>query len=71
MAAQSSVQVKLKNSHLQREKLGQLLGRPRATEPMEKVQRCQTKGVFKPQRLVPIPQLTLLSSHARTPLYLP
>lgn len=48
MAKQSSVQVKLKIVVFKEKNWDRELGRPRAPEPMEKVQRCQAEGIFKP-----------------------
>lgn len=48
MAAQSSVQVKLKIVIFKEKNWDRELGRPRAPEPMEKAQRCQAEGISKP-----------------------
>lgn len=53
MAAQSSVQVKLKIVTFKEKNWDRELGKPRVPEPMGKVQRCQAEGIFKPQHLAP------------------
>lgn len=53
MAAQSSVQVKLKIVTFKDKNWDRELGKPRVLEPMGKVQRCQAEGIFKLQHLAP------------------